>query len=92
MVYCGLFPTEGDEFEKLREALGKLQLNDAALHYEPDVSPVQGWAAMLCIKANLIRYAPLHEIDDSAQGSHKRMMRVSPSGKRHADSTATTAG
>ena len=38
MVYCGLFPTVGHEFERLRDALGKLQLNDAALHYEPDVS------------------------------------------------------
>ncbi|KAK9806043.1 hypothetical protein WJX73_008695 [Symbiochloris irregularis] len=43
MVYCGLFPTEGDDFEKLREALGKLQLNDAALHYEPDVSSSLGF-------------------------------------------------
>ena len=38
MVYCGLFPTEGHEFEALRDALGKLQLNDAALRYDPDVS------------------------------------------------------
>ena len=37
MVYCGLFPTEGPDFEDLRDALGKLQLNDAALQYEPDV-------------------------------------------------------
>lgn len=37
MVYCGLFPTEGHEFESLRDALGKLQLNDAALRFEPDV-------------------------------------------------------
>jgi len=37
MVFCGLFPTEADRFPDLREALGKLQLNDAALVYEPEV-------------------------------------------------------
>ena len=37
MVYCGLFPTDADQFETLREALGRLQLNDAALQYEPEV-------------------------------------------------------
>ena len=40
MVFCGLFPTEADRFPDLREALGKLQLNDAALVYEPEVRPV----------------------------------------------------
>ena len=39
MVFCGLFPTEADRFPDLREALGKLQLNDAALVYEPEVRP-----------------------------------------------------
>ncbi len=37
MVFCGMFPSDGDQFEDLREALGKLQLNDAALSYEPEV-------------------------------------------------------
>ena len=36
MVYCGLFPTDADQFNDLREALGRLQLNDAALHFEPE--------------------------------------------------------
>ena len=43
MVFCGLFPTEADQFPDLREALGKLQLNDAALAYEPEVSPAMGF-------------------------------------------------
>ena len=38
MVYCGLFPTDSDQYEDLREALGKLQINDAALCYEPEQS------------------------------------------------------
>jgi translation elongation factor EF-4 len=38
MVFCGLFPTDADQFGDLREALGRLQLNDAALSYEPEVS------------------------------------------------------
>ena len=36
MVFCGLFPTDADQFGDLREALGRLQLNDAALSYEPE--------------------------------------------------------
>ena len=37
MVFCGLFPTDADQFNDMREALGRLQLNDAALSYEPEV-------------------------------------------------------
>jgi GTP-binding protein LepA len=35
-VYCGLYPTVGDDFERLRDALAKLQLNDASLFFEPE--------------------------------------------------------
>jgi GTP-binding protein LepA len=37
-VFCGLYPTEGDDFERLRDALAKLQLNDASLFFEPENS------------------------------------------------------
>ena len=37
VVFCGLFPTDNNQFEPLRDSLGKLQLNDAALSYEPEV-------------------------------------------------------
>jgi GTP-binding protein LepA len=43
MVYSGLFPTEGDDFERLREALEKLRLNDASLFYEPETSKALGF-------------------------------------------------
>jgi len=43
MVFAGLFPKEGDVFESLREAMGKLTLNDASLTYEPESSPVLGF-------------------------------------------------
>eukprot|EP00891_Asterochloris_glomerata_P007773 jgi/Astpho2/7773/Aster-06065 len=43
MVYCGLFPSDAAEFEDLREALGRLQLNDAALQFEPEVSSAMGF-------------------------------------------------
>ncbi|KAK9866687.1 hypothetical protein WJX84_001639, partial [Apatococcus fuscideae] len=43
MVFCGMFPSDGDQFEDLREALGKLQLNDAALSFEPEVSSAMGF-------------------------------------------------
>jgi GTP-binding protein LepA len=37
-VFSGLYPAEGDDFERLREALSKLQLNDASLFFEPETS------------------------------------------------------
>ncbi len=43
MVFCGLFPTDSDEYEDLREALDKLRLNDAALQYEPETSSAMGF-------------------------------------------------
>ena len=43
MVFTGLFPTEGDKFEELRDALEKLKLNDAALLYEPESSVALGF-------------------------------------------------
>jgi GTP-binding protein LepA len=43
MVFSGLFPTDGDDFERLREALEKLRLNDAALVYEPETSKALGF-------------------------------------------------
>jgi GTP-binding protein LepA len=43
MVFCGLFPTDSDQFEDLREALEKLRLNDAALQYEPETSSAMGF-------------------------------------------------
>jgi GTP-binding protein LepA len=43
MVYSGLFPTDGDDFEKLREALEKLRLNDASLVWEPETSKALGF-------------------------------------------------
>src|SRR6185437_6433413 len=38
VVWCGLHPVDADEFEKLRASLGKLRLNDASFHYEPETS------------------------------------------------------
>jgi len=43
MVFCGLFPTDADQFEDLRDALDKLRLNDAALQYEPETSSAMGF-------------------------------------------------
>lgn len=42
-VYSGLFPIDSNKFEDLREALGKLKLNDAALTYEPETSKALGF-------------------------------------------------
>jgi GTP-binding protein LepA len=43
MVFSGLFPADGDDFERLREALEKLRLNDASLRYEPETSRALGF-------------------------------------------------
>ncbi|MBD2327401.1 translation elongation factor 4 [Alkalinema sp. FACHB-956] len=43
MVFCGLFPTDADQFPDLREALDKLRLNDAALSFEPETSSAMGF-------------------------------------------------
>ncbi len=43
VVFCGLFPTDSDQYEDLREALDKLRLNDAALQYEPETSSAMGF-------------------------------------------------
>ena len=43
MVYCGLYPADGAKYQDLREALEKLQLNDAALQYEPETSAALGF-------------------------------------------------
>lgn len=43
MVFCGLFPVDADQFAELRDALEKLQLNDAALKFEPETSSAMGF-------------------------------------------------
>ncbi|MCQ8242269.1 translation elongation factor 4 [Rhizosaccharibacter radicis] len=43
VVWCGLFPIDADDFEKLRESLAKLRLNDASFHYEAETSAALGF-------------------------------------------------
>ncbi len=43
VVWCGLYPVDADDFEKLRESLGKLRLNDASFHYDPETSAALGF-------------------------------------------------
>lgn len=43
MVFCGMYPAEGEEYENLKEALGKLQLSDASLFFEAETSAALGF-------------------------------------------------
>ena len=43
VVWCGLYPVDADDFEKLRDGLAKLRLNDASFHYDPETSAALGF-------------------------------------------------
>ncbi|MDR3304764.1 MAG: translation elongation factor 4 [Clostridiales Family XIII bacterium] len=43
MVYCGVYPAEGEKYENVRDAIEKLQVNDAAFHFEPETSTALGY-------------------------------------------------
>ena len=43
MVYCGIYPAEGEKYESVKDAIEKLQVNDAAFHFEPETSTALGY-------------------------------------------------
>ena len=57
MVYCGLFPSDGQDFEELRDALTKLAINDPSFEFEPETSDALGFG-FRCFSHGNARFYP----------------------------------
>src|SRR3546814_11816690 len=66
VVFCGIFPVDAGDFDRLRDSLGKLALNDASFHYEAETSAALGFRSeerrvgKECVSTCRSRWSPDH--------------------------------